>query len=40
MITGYPAEMQAWAENFGEATATAEHFGFRPGRRPEDLWTR
>ncbi|MET0695584.1 MAG: hypothetical protein ABWY56_16755, partial [Propionibacteriaceae bacterium] len=28
------------AANFGEATALLEHFGFRPGRRPEDFWTR
>lgn len=28
------------ASNFYEAMAMAEHFGFRPGRRPEDPWTR
>ena len=28
------------AGNFFEAMAMAEYFGFRPGRRPEDLWTR
>lgn len=28
------------AANFGEATALLEHVGFRPGRRPEDFWTR
>ena len=28
------------AGNFFEAMAMAEHFGFRPGRRPEDVWTR
>jgi histidinol-phosphatase (PHP family) len=27
------------AGNFYEAMAMAEHFGFRPGRRPEDFWT-
>ncbi len=26
--------------NFSEAMAMAEHFGFRPGRRPQDFWTR
>lgn len=26
--------------NFYEAMAMAEHFGFRPGRRPQDFWTR
>jgi histidinol-phosphatase (PHP family) len=26
--------------NFYEAMAMAEHFGFRPGRRPYDFWTR
>ena len=30
----------ALAGNFYEAMAMAEHFGFRPGRRPEDFWTR
>ncbi|WP_235510835.1 PHP domain-containing protein [Curtobacterium sp. Leaf261] len=28
------------AANFPEATAMLEHFGFRPGSRPEDPWTR
>lgn len=28
------------AANFPEATAMLEHFGFHPGRRPEDFWTR
>lgn len=28
------------ASNFYEAMAMAEHFGFRPGRHPEDFWTR
>lgn len=28
------------AANFPEATALLEHFGFSPGRRPEDFWTR
>jgi len=28
------------AGNFFEAMAMAEYFGFRPGRRPEDVWTR
>jgi len=26
------------ARNFYEAMAMAEHFGFRPGRRPQDVW--
>jgi len=26
--------------NFHEAMAMAEHFGFHPGRRPHDFWTR
>ena len=26
--------------NFYEAMGMAEHFGFRPGRRPQDFWTR
>jgi hypothetical protein len=30
----------ALANNFFEAMATAEHFGFRQGRQPEDFWTR
>ncbi len=30
----------ALASNFFEAMAMAEHFGFRPGRNPEDVWTR
>jgi histidinol-phosphatase (PHP family) len=28
------------AGNFYEAMAMAEHFGFQPGRRPQDFWTR
>jgi histidinol-phosphatase (PHP family) len=28
------------AGNFYEAMAMAEHFGFHPGRRPPDFWTR
>ncbi len=32
-----PGELARW---FPEAAAMAEHFGFRPGARPEDLWTR
>lgn len=28
------------AVNFPEATAMLEYFGFRPGGRPEDFWTR
>ena len=28
------------ADGFGEACAMLEHFGFRPGARPEALWTR
>ena len=28
------------AAHLPEAAAMAEHFGFRPGRRPEDLWRR
>lgn len=28
------------AAHFPEATAQLEHFGFRPGRQPEDFWTR
>ncbi len=28
------------ASSFPEAVAMVEHFGFRPGRRPEDFWTR
>ncbi|MGY2112732.1 PHP domain-containing protein [Nocardia gipuzkoensis] len=31
---------EALADNFPEAVAMIEHFGFRPGRRPEDFWTR
>ncbi|GAA5015580.1 PHP domain-containing protein [Terrabacter aeriphilus] len=30
----------ALAGGFPEAQHMLEHFGFRPGRRPEDLWTR
>ncbi len=28
------------ADGFPEAVAMVEHFGFRPGRAPADLWTR
>lgn len=28
------------AANFHEATALLDHFGFTPGSRPEDFWTR
>ena len=28
------------AANFPEATALLDHFGFAPGRRPQDFWTR
>ena len=31
---------QAVASGFAEATAMLEHFGFRPGRTPEELWWR
>lgn len=31
---------EAIAANFPEATAMLESFGFRPGARPEDFWTR
>jgi histidinol-phosphatase (PHP family) len=30
---------EALAHGFYEAMAMLEHFGFRPGRRPEDFWT-
>ncbi|MGW0230659.1 PHP domain-containing protein [Actinopolymorpha singaporensis] len=33
-------EPRALANNFPEAVAMVEHFGFRPGRRPADVWTR
>ncbi|GAA2759079.1 PHP domain-containing protein [Actinopolymorpha rutila] len=33
-------EPRALASNFPEAVAMVEHFGFRPGRRPADFWTR
>lgn len=33
-------EASALAANFPEAMAMVEHFGFHPGSRPEDLWTR
>ena len=33
-------EEQALAGNFPEAMAMAEYFGFRPGSRSEDFWTR
>ncbi|SOC46157.1 hypothetical protein SAMN05660748_0079 [Blastococcus aggregatus] len=28
------------AANFHEAIALLDHFGFAPGSRPEDFWTR
>ncbi|MFT4166923.1 MAG: hypothetical protein QM650_16925 [Microlunatus sp.] len=28
------------AANFYETIGLLDHFGFRPGRRPEDFWTR
>lgn len=28
------------AANFHETTALLDHFGFTPGPRPEDFWTR
>jgi len=31
---------EALAANFPEATAMLEHYGFRPGQRPEEYWTR
>jgi histidinol-phosphatase (PHP family) len=31
---------QALADGFPEAQHMLEHFGFRPGARPEELWTR
>lgn len=31
---------EALADNFPEAVAMLEHFGFRPGRRAEDFWSR
>ena len=38
---GSDAHTTDWlAGNFYEAMAMAEHFGFRPGHRPEDFWTR
>lgn len=38
---GSDAHTTDWlAGNFYEAMAMAEHFGFQPGRRPEDFWTR
>ena len=38
---GSDAHATDWlAGNFYEAMAMAEHFGFRPGGRPEDVWTR
>jgi len=33
-------EASGLAANFPEAMAMVEYFGFRPGARPEDLWTR
>jgi len=32
-------EPEAVADNFPEAVAIVEFFGFRPGRRAEDIWT-
>lgn len=32
-----PEELARW---FPEAVTMVEHFGFRPGSRPEDFWTR
>jgi histidinol-phosphatase (PHP family) len=38
---GSDAHATDWlAGNFYEAMAMADHFGFRPGRQPEDFWTR
>jgi hypothetical protein len=38
---GSDAHTPDWlAGNFYEAMAMAEHFGFHPGRRPQDFWTR
>lgn len=38
---GSDAHTTDWlAGNFYEALAMAVHFGFRPGRRPTDFWTR
>ncbi|WCT02429.1 PHP domain-containing protein [Rhodococcus qingshengii] len=31
---------EALAANFPEATAMLAHYGFRPGQRPEEYWTR
>lgn len=31
---------ESLAANFPEAMAMAEHFGFRPAKRPEDFWMR
>ncbi len=33
-------EAHRLADNFPEAMAMVEHFGFRPGRHPADFWTR
>ncbi|HEX8508588.1 MAG TPA: PHP domain-containing protein [Propionibacteriaceae bacterium] len=33
-------ETTGLAANFHEATAVLDHFGFTPGLRPEDFWTR
>ncbi|MEL5990064.1 PHP domain-containing protein [Microbacterium phosphatis] len=33
-------DAETLAANFPEAMAMVESFGFRPGRRPEDFWTR
>ena len=38
---GSDAHTTDWlAGNFYEAMAIAEHFGFQPGRSPQDFWTR
>ena len=38
---GSDAHTTDWlAGNFYEAMAMAEHFGFQPGRSPQDFWTR
>nr|WP_240977572.1 PHP domain-containing protein [Planctomonas sp. JC2975] len=33
-------QAEGLASNFPEAMAMVEYFGFRPGSRPEDFWTR
>jgi histidinol-phosphatase (PHP family) len=38
---GSDAHQPDWlANNFPEAVAMVEHYGFREGRRAEDFWTR